>query len=251
MLKCAYCREEKKVTRDHVISRALFPKKYDKTNPIIVPSCRECNNGFSKDEEYFRQFLNFFSMEHSKESKDIFNTKIRRSIERRPQIGHKAMSKMEIVDLFTESGIYLGKKTKIDISDEDWIRHHTVLDKYIKGLFYHEFNRPLPVDYKIKHVLCDQDEFLLKVTSQVNKWNKENKEIFAYAYNSITDSYNSIWVTVYYDSMVFISFVIAEKEYDKMEAMSKKNPTTPCPDDSMLCMESECKQWMMIKRLYS
>lgn len=222
MPRCTYCREEKEVTRDHVISRALFSEKYDKTNPIIVPCCRECNNGFSKDEEYFRQFLNFFSMEHSKESKDIFNTKIRRSIERRPQIGHKAMSKMEVVDLFTKSGIYLGKKTKINISDEDWIRYHNVLDKYIKGLFYHEFKMPLPADYKIKHVLGDNDEFLLKVTSQVNKWNKENKEIFAYAYNSIPNSYNSIWVTVYYNSMVFISLVVAEKKYNKMEATNKK-----------------------------
>ena len=221
--KCAYCREEKGATRDHVISRALFPEKYDTTNPIIVPSCRECNNGFSIDEEYFRQFLNIFSMEHSKESEDIFNTKIRRSIERRPKIGHKAMSKMELVNLYTKGGIYLGKKTKVRISDKDWIRYYNVLDKYIKGLFFHEFNMPMPADFKIKHILGDKDKLLLKITSYVNKWNRENKEVFAYAYNSIPDSYNSIWITVYYNAIVFISFAIAEEEYDKMEATNEKN----------------------------
>jgi len=221
--QCAYCRENKTITRDHVISKGLYPDGYDKADPIIAPSCRECNGGFSKDEEYFRLFLNNFSMEHSKESKDVFNTKIRRSIKLRPPIGHKMMKKMELVDYFTESGIYAGKMTKISISDEDWTRYHNVLDKYIKGLFYYEFNAPLPEDFKTKHILGDKDEYLLKITRQVNKWNKDDKEVFAYAYNSIPDSYNSIWVTVYYNTIVFISFVVAREEFDKMEEMTQ-NP---------------------------
>ncbi len=221
--KCAYCREKKEATRDHVISRALFPEKYDKTNPIIVPSCRECNNGFSKDEEYFRQFLNFFSMEYSEESKNTFDTKIRRSIERRLQIGYKAMRKMELVDLYTSSGIYLGKKTKVDIPNEDWVRYHNVLDKYIKGLFYYEFDITIPVNFKIKHFLANKDASLLKIANKMSKWNIENKEVFAYSYNNVPDSYNSIWISIYYDAIVFISYVVTKKEYDKMEAMSKKD----------------------------
>lgn len=223
--QCAYCRDNKVVTRDHVISSGLYPDGYNKTNPIIAPSCRDCNGGFSKDEEYFRIFLNSFSMEHSEESREIFDTKIRRSIERRPQIGHKVMSRMELVDCFSQSGIYLGKMTKVNIHDEDWARHHNVLDKFIKGLFYHEFNQPIPADFRIKHVLGDKDEYLLKITRQVNKWNKDNRKVFAYAFNNILGSFNSIWVTVYYNTIVFISFVVSKEEFDKMEAMAQVTST--------------------------
>jgi len=219
--QCVFCGEKKIVTRDHVISRGLFPEKYEKTNLIIVPSCEDCNSGFSSDEEYFRLFLNNLSMEHSKESEEIFNTKIKRSIERRPQIGHKVKNKMELVDYFTKNGIYLGKKTKINISDNDWDRYHNVLDKYIKGLFYHEFKIPMSADYKIEHVLGNKDEYLQKITKEVNKWNLDNKEIFAYAHNSLSDSYDSIWVTVYYNTIVFISFALTKEKYDEMDAINK------------------------------
>ncbi|MCX6796541.1 MAG: hypothetical protein NTW06_03525, partial [Candidatus Falkowbacteria bacterium] len=65
MTKCVYCGEEKQTTRDHVISRNLFPESYKQKNPIIVPSCAECNKGFSLDEEYFRNFVCGLVLEHS------------------------------------------------------------------------------------------------------------------------------------------------------------------------------------------
>jgi hypothetical protein len=50
-LSCVYCGEEA-TTSDHVIPRCLLEKPYPSNLPT-VPSCADCNNGYSKDEEYF------------------------------------------------------------------------------------------------------------------------------------------------------------------------------------------------------
>ena len=49
--QCAYCGNFPD-TRDHVPSKILLEKPFPENIPV-VPSCLECNNGFSLDEEYF------------------------------------------------------------------------------------------------------------------------------------------------------------------------------------------------------
>jgi hypothetical protein len=48
---CIYCGAETK-TREHCPSRIFLDEPYPENLPI-VPSCAECNKGFSLDEEYF------------------------------------------------------------------------------------------------------------------------------------------------------------------------------------------------------
>ena len=48
---CVYC-GELATTRDHVPSKAFLDKPYPDNIPV-VPCCSNCNNQFSKDEEYF------------------------------------------------------------------------------------------------------------------------------------------------------------------------------------------------------
>jgi hypothetical protein len=50
-LSCVYCGRQA-TTKDHVIPRCLLEKPYPPNIPT-VPSCRPCNEGYSKDEEYF------------------------------------------------------------------------------------------------------------------------------------------------------------------------------------------------------
>lgn len=49
---CVYCGAPNAGTRDHVPSRVLLDPPFP-TNLPVVPSCLTCNNGFSRDEEYF------------------------------------------------------------------------------------------------------------------------------------------------------------------------------------------------------
>jgi hypothetical protein len=48
---CVYC-GKKATTKDHVVPRCLLEKPYP-PNLLTVPSCSACNEGYSKDEEYF------------------------------------------------------------------------------------------------------------------------------------------------------------------------------------------------------
>ena len=48
--RCTYCGGDTS-TRDHVPSRVLLDEPYPENLPV-VPACRECNEGFSADEEY-------------------------------------------------------------------------------------------------------------------------------------------------------------------------------------------------------
>lgn len=211
MAKCVYCIEKEATTRDHVVSENLFPKSYNKKNMITVPSDLDCNKGYSLDEEYFRNVICGVAIEHSPYANELFFSKIERSMNRRPWIARKLLTKMELIDLYTKSGLYLGEKTKFNIVPEDEQRIFNVLTKYIKGLFYHEFKIFVPEDYKIKH-FWGRDEQLPEIFKHISKWNLDNKEIFAYGYNFISGSYKSIWVTIFYDYTFFISFVATEEE---------------------------------------
>ena len=51
MAGCVYCGRATE-TRDHVPSRVLLDEPYPENLPV-VPSCEECNRGYSLDEQYF------------------------------------------------------------------------------------------------------------------------------------------------------------------------------------------------------
>jgi hypothetical protein len=50
-LTCVYCGADA-TTKDHVVPRCFLEKPFP-PNLLTVPSCRKCNLGYSKDEEYF------------------------------------------------------------------------------------------------------------------------------------------------------------------------------------------------------
>lgn len=52
---CAFCGGETE-SRDHVPSKVFLDKPYPEQLPV-VPSCNDCNNGFSIDEEYLACLL--------------------------------------------------------------------------------------------------------------------------------------------------------------------------------------------------
>ena len=96
-------------------------------NPIIVPSCVECNHRFSLDEEYFRYYVCALAEEYSLYARQVFFSQIKRSIWRKHQIGFKLLKRMELVEIHTKSGLYLGKATQIQLTEDDRKRFDNVL----------------------------------------------------------------------------------------------------------------------------
>lgn len=134
--KCIYCGSATDLTDDHIPPRSLFGKG-DQGDLITVPSCRLCNNGASKDDEYFRMML--VANASSRESKALSSAQdaVIRSIERpqaRGLAGLVAKSLQE-VEVATKSGIYLGQTTMFKFNPE---RISRVVQRITRGLYWHE-----------------------------------------------------------------------------------------------------------------
>lgn len=155
----------------------------------------------------------------SREADHVFWSKLKKSVERRPQIGSKLTSRMQLVDVTTRSGIYVGKATAFDVPEEDWKRCCNVLDKYVKGLFFHEFGRIVPHGYQVAHV-WGHDTFLEQL-KDISNWNWDNREVFAYGYNFVPRTYESIWGTIFYDTRFFLSFLAPGKYLKHIESKGR------------------------------
>ena len=56
---CVYCNQAA-TTRDHIPAKAFLNKPYP-ANLHVVPSCKKCNNSFSKDEAYVAYLIKYIS----------------------------------------------------------------------------------------------------------------------------------------------------------------------------------------------
>jgi len=78
---CIYCQRNESSTGDHVPPRSLIRKAH-RNSLVKVPACLECNNGFSKDEEYFRLIV-VGLLCHTSEAEELFEGPISRSMDYR------------------------------------------------------------------------------------------------------------------------------------------------------------------------
>lgn len=205
------------MSREHVIAKNLYSGPIN--NAIVVPSHVECNNSFSMDEEYLRNKLTMWAADCSVDARELFFSKVKRSIQRRHAIGWMELEKMDLVNLYTPEGIDLGPKTRMEVTPDDWRRIYRVLDKTIRALIFHELGGILPPEYLIRHcVLLDEAALLtlrekLDSSECVLKWNRDNEKTCFFGYGCIPHSYTSVWVLVFYKNIVFKSLVGTEKNF--------------------------------------
>ncbi len=209
---CIFCKRAAD-TREHIPAKHFFKGVSDK-NLITVPSCDSCNKGFQKDEYFFRQFWVSMLMDRSKDAKQLMNSEIIRSIKRTPALGYQMFSQMQLVNAYTKSGIYIGKKTMYRISDLDKKRISTVVIKIVKGLFFNEFKQVLPEDWEIKIIwITPQTEKNLKLVelAKTLKWNVIKEDTFAYGVNYFPNTFQSIWIIDFFRTPLFYILVLDEE----------------------------------------
>lgn len=214
---CIYCGKPAG-TREHIPARNLFNNT---TNVpfITVPSCRDCNSGFQKDEEYFRQLLVSILYDQTPSATYHMNNAVSRSIKRKPALGLQMFSQMSLVDFYSKGGIYLGKKTALRMRKEDHKRVFNVLDKYIKGLFFHRFRATIPEDWVIRHHwLTPKFEQQVLDTLKDMRWERIQEDTFVYGANWVPETFQSIWCLIFYEQPLFYTFVL-----DPVTAKAKHN----------------------------
>jgi hypothetical protein len=209
---CIFCGKPAD-TKEHIPPKQFFKGALNK--PLItVPSCKACNAGFQKDEDFFRQFYVSMLMERSSEAKKLMEGEVSRSILRTPALGHQMFNQMKLVDAYTKSGLYQGKMTMYTVSDSDKERINRVATKVIKGLFFHEFGHTIPEDWIIK---------IIWITPQVEKeqkldelgkqpfWRVIKEDTFAYWVNYVPDTFQSVWLLDFFKIPLFYVLVLDKK----------------------------------------
>jgi len=219
---CIYCGLNAD-TREHIPTKNLIQNK-TQAQFITVPSCRKCNSGFQKDEEFFRQFLVSIMYEQSPVATFLLNNPVARSIKRKPALGMQMFNQMKIVDFYSRGGIYLGKRTAINIKKKDHQRVFNVLDKYIKGLFFHHFGEVIPYDWVLKHHwLTRKFEEKIIDTLKNMRWERVKEDTFVYGFNSVPETHQSIWCLIFFGQPLFYTFVIDKTNAEKFEKRSSEN----------------------------
>lgn len=212
---CIYCGKTAD-TGEHIPAKQFFKGAPDK--PLIkVPSCRSCNQGFQKDEDFFRQFYVSMLMDRSPQAKQLLENEVSRSIARAPALGRRMFSQMELVDYY-KAGVYLGQRTKYEVSDHDKKRINRVVDKIVKGLFFHEFQQTLPEDWLIQIIWINpksEKELKLGDLARTLQWNVIKEDTFAYGVNHVSDTYQSVWIIDFFKVPLFYVLVVDNKTAGK------------------------------------
>jgi hypothetical protein len=147
---CVYCGEREAATVDHIPPQCLFGRPLP-ADIIKVPSCFVCNNGASKDDEYFRNVLTFrHDVEHP--DAEVAREAGLRSLVRPEAPGLRAafLRSARDVELRTPAGLYVGQAGTYTV---DIPRVDRVVQRIMTGLLYGDARRPLPPGYSPKAYL--------------------------------------------------------------------------------------------------
>jgi len=209
---CIYCGKTAD-TREHIPPKQFFKGVPNK--PLItVPSCNECNAGFQKHEDFFRQFYASMLMARSPEAKKLMDEEVSRSIIRTPALGHQMFSQMKLVDAYTKTGLYKGRMTMYTVSDSDKIRIDRVVTKVIKGLFFYEFGKTIPVDWVMKIVWITPQVEKKQKFDEMGKqpyWRVIKEDTFAYWVNHVPETFQSVWLLDFFKIPLFYVLVLDKK----------------------------------------
>lgn len=200
---CTYCGLHREITDDHIPPKNLFPKPLPQ-NLITVPSCMICNEGTSKDDEYFRLILSLRDETFDHPSVQNNWPKIKRSLECKSHGGLRRIliDSTQFVNLRSNAGLYLGKAGVIE---PDSKRMDKVLRRIAKGLFYSETGYRLPDNYDIvwhditnvRDLKQEEKDTIIQMLNYLEATPMKNfgNNVFKYRYMYTNDDPNCFWGT--------------------------------------------------------
>lgn len=141
---CAFCGKQGEVTKDHIPPKGLFPDPKP-SNLITVPSCLDCNNKTSDDDQYFITVLSL-DMRSDEIATANVNMKTLRGLIRQDSEKFKEnlIKDARPMELRTPSGLYAGKTVALSI---DPFRLWKTVEKVAKGLVYRITHKVVTEEY--------------------------------------------------------------------------------------------------------
>ena len=207
---CIYCQSADATTDDHVPSKQLFPQPRP-SDLITVPSCKECNDSWKQDEDYFRSMILFGNSGISDKGRQIWDQKLRRMYAngKDPGLQKRVSKSFKEVEVVTPSGLFVRNGLALEV---DRHRIYRVIEKTVRGLYYFEHGQMLPASAKLEtshsYQLFPQDEsrlnrLLINMHAGTRTW----PGIFEYKHVSATDQpTRTNWALLFYETVLFFSF---------------------------------------------
>ena len=221
---CGYCGRTEPLTRDHIPPQCLFEKPYP-SDLITVPCCEGCRAGWSDDDEYFRAAVVANLNVHGEPKAQQAWDGLLRSMGKPTKKGFakRILQDIHDVEVESESGIYLGTAAAFSL---DKTRIDRVLQRIIRGLFFHAFQCPLPSSHE---ALCHLQQFGFGYLSQELNGitfpppRSTGNGIFEFTYRQThEDKHSSVWIGSFYGRLPFIGFTRPKSTPEKKRAASNE-----------------------------
>jgi len=149
-MKACFCCGEPATTAEHVPPKCLFPRPRP-TDLITVPACRDCNSGSKLDDEYFRLLITSATSD-SEPAAALLGDRILPKANTKPALINSHVRSMRSVAVYSTSGLFVKVRPAFQFNRS---RMQRVINKIVRGLFYHETRRRLLPDTKIDEVLLN------------------------------------------------------------------------------------------------
>ena len=221
---CTYCGDPlgQEKTMDHIPPKSLFEKRFRHLLPT-VPSCKACNNGASKDDEYFIRIALSKECSNSPSVNEVIAS-FKRNLDREESKGYRN----EFFDSITPTQFPAenGKEEPAMGFQIDLQRICKVVFRTVKGLLWGESCIRLPDDFGIvmapyinlKFLEQDLLNIFLHILLAEQTSKKEKKvvipDIIEYWWNQLfpTNLLHSAWVLRFYKDAYFICILTPREE---------------------------------------
>ncbi|MFT3749074.1 MAG: hypothetical protein QM768_12185 [Agriterribacter sp.] len=191
---CCYCGIRIATTKDHIPPKGIFNRPRP-SDLITVPSCFECNNKASNNDEKFKAYLGMHIARHGGQAERLFKEGVLPTAKYNTRLRNNILETMYPVLTATKSGIITGKGIAVPW---DNVAHDFTMQKVIRGLFYHHYKRVIAENARIKiyWVKSAPAGFENMLYS-----NAIADGQFQYMYNKVEESdFDSIWLFNFYNA---------------------------------------------------
>ncbi len=193
---CYNCGKEAS-TKDHIPPKCLFPKDC-RSQLITVPSCTECNQRTSSDEQYFLVTLTS-RRDHNPVQLEVWKQRVLPQLQEEEFDGLRKslLSQTRVIWLPSENGFVETPIVRVNTT-----RVKRVIGKTARGLYYHEVGRPLPSTHTV-NVYFEPTDWLPELAARTPAPTIVHEGVFSYRYAIAGGA--SIWWLLYYDHVVAVA----------------------------------------------
>jgi hypothetical protein len=198
-----------------MFSRAIFAglKSCSQVQRLTIPSCKECNNGWSDDEVHFRNVL-ALAGEPNEARHELWDTTILRSFKKKDGI-RRMRDILEIMQPGKNDG---NDRHKVYPGQDDRVLR--VVKKIIRGLCHHHGIMSAVSEKRIWADILEYQipqGFLLEMTHE-----HREKDIAKYRYQVLSEyGIDSAWLITFFQRVTFVGMVSVSEDGSYPEKLNK------------------------------